>query len=190
MDHKAAQQIQAQLSPGESLLWWGRPRQGVVFRASDLFVIPFSLLWGGFAIYWAYGAYRSGAPGVILLIGAAFVLIGVYIILGRFVVDTLTRRHTCYGVTDDRVLIVNGFPTTKTRSMGLSTLTNVTFSSKPDHSGSIAFGSHHAMAEMVSGMHWPGTGEYHDTHFEMIENVKSVYDTIQQARRDLDQANR
>jgi len=188
MDHKAAQQIRAHLSPGEALLWSGRPRQGVIFRYSDLFVIPFSLLWGGFAIHWAYGAYRSGAPALILLVGGVFVLVGLYIIVGRFVVDTLTRRHTCYGLTDDRVLIVTDFPTTKTKSMGLLTLTNVTFSSKPDKSGSIAFDSHHPMAEMVSGMHWPGTGEYHDTHFEMIENVKSVYDTLQQARRDLGKA--
>jgi hypothetical protein len=45
-------QIQPELLSGESLLWSGQPLRRVIFHQRDLFTIPFSLLWGGFAIFW------------------------------------------------------------------------------------------------------------------------------------------
>lgn len=183
MDFDTSQKIQAQLSSGESLLWSGRPRQGVVFRGSDVFVIPFSLLWCGFAFFWIHGAYSSGAPLPFVLFGVPFVLMGLYFVFGRFIFDSLNRRSTYYGVSNDRVLIVSEFPTAKTKSLGLSTLSDITFSSKPDNSGSITFGANHAMAEMFGGMNWPGMEAYQGPKFDMIANVKSVYDTIQNAKK-------
>ena len=140
MDYDTSQKIRAQLASGESLLWSGRPRQGVIFRGSDIFVIPFSLLWCGFAIFWLMSAYNSGAPPFFVLFGVPFVLVG------------------------------------------LSTLTDTTFSSKPDQSGSISFGALHPMSELFGGMNWPGMGAYQGPRFDMIENVKSVYDTILRAK--------
>lgn len=34
----------------EKLPWTGQPKSGMVFRSADIFLIPFSLLWCGFAI--------------------------------------------------------------------------------------------------------------------------------------------
>ncbi len=52
MNFDAAQIIQKELEPGEKLLWSGKPAQGIRLRGSDVFMIPFSFLWGGFAIFW------------------------------------------------------------------------------------------------------------------------------------------
>jgi hypothetical protein len=44
--------IQPELTSGESILWAGQPSTRVVFHKEDLFLIPFSFLWSGFAIFW------------------------------------------------------------------------------------------------------------------------------------------
>jgi hypothetical protein len=49
-DGDARQEVLKELGPSERLLWVGRPRQGVAFRATDAFFIPFSMLWGGFPL--------------------------------------------------------------------------------------------------------------------------------------------
>ena len=38
------------------------------------------------------------------------------------------------------------------------------------------------MSELFGGMNWPGMGAYQGPRFDMIENVKSVYDTILRAK--------
>jgi len=183
MDHETTQKLQKELSGGESLLWSGRPRQGVLLRGSDGFMIPFSLLWGGFAIFWEYSAYTSGAPPFFLLFGGVFVIVGIYFIFGRFVVDSMTRKATYYGVTNDRVLILSEFPRRKLKSLNLRTLSDITFSNRSDGSGSITFGPQHPMASWMGGMSWPGMGQYQSPAFEFVKNVKTVYETIRDAQK-------
>jgi len=45
-------ELREHLSKDEKLLWTGKPSDGIIFRGSDVFMIPFSLMWGGFAIFW------------------------------------------------------------------------------------------------------------------------------------------
>jgi len=48
--------LSSELLPGETVQWTGRPNSAVIFHREDWALIPFSLLWGGFAIFWLLGA--------------------------------------------------------------------------------------------------------------------------------------
>lgn len=102
------QALAPHLRPGETLLWAGRPDPAKHVGPIDAFLIPFSLLWGGFAIFWEVSVLREDAPLPFVLFGLAFVLIGLYFIAGRFVVKAIRKRHTTYGLTRDRALVVVG----------------------------------------------------------------------------------
>ena len=93
-DLDVCSRLQSSLAPGESLLWCGRPRQGVMFRKADALMIPFSVMWAGFAVFWVIGAKSSGAPAPFWSFGLIFVAIGLYLVVGRFVVDAMVRNKT------------------------------------------------------------------------------------------------
>ncbi len=183
MDQEASQKIREQLSPGESLLWAGRPRQGIVFRGSDGFMIPFSIVWCAFAVFWMFSAFSSGAPIFFLMFGSIFVIAGLHFVFGRFFVEALQRKHTFYGVSNERVLILSGVFAEKQKSLSLSTLTDLSFSRKSNGRGTISFGPQHPIASMMEGISWPGMEPYKGPQFDMIDDVKSVYDIIQRAQQ-------
>ncbi|HYE47042.1 MAG TPA: hypothetical protein VEA44_14870 [Caulobacter sp.] len=94
------------LRPDERLVWTGQPQPGLVLTGQDIFLIPFSLLWGGFVLFWEATVLASGGPSVMALFGVPFVLIGLFMIFGRFLVDAVIRRGMVYGLTDRRAIVL------------------------------------------------------------------------------------
>ena len=177
------------LDAGERLLWSGQPRSGIRLRAQDAFLIPFSLLWGGFAIFWEVMALTatSKAPGpvavVFPLFGLAFVFVGLYLIFGRFIVDARSRARTLYGVTSERIIIVSGLFSQQTKSLQLRTLTDLSLTECSDGSGTITFGPTHFMDSFFPVGSWPGRRRYAPPAFDLIERAKEVYEIICKAQR-------
>ena len=177
------------LDRGERLLWSGQPRSGIRLRGQDAYLIPFSIMWGGFAIFWEYMALTqaSKAPGpvgvVFPLFGLPFVAVGLYLIFGRFFADARSRARTFYGVTSERIIIVSGLFSQQTKSLQLRTLTDVSLTQRSDGSGTITFGPTHIMNSFFPTGSWPGTGRYAPPSFDLIERAKEVYDIIRNAQR-------
>jgi hypothetical protein len=64
--------IEFDLGRGERLLWSGMPRQGLMLRPTDALFIPFSLFWGGFAVFWESSAIIHHAPPLFVVWGIPF----------------------------------------------------------------------------------------------------------------------
>jgi membrane protein implicated in regulation of membrane protease activity len=100
--------LQSSLRPGEQLLWCGRPDSSVVLVAADLIAIPFSIVWLAIALTWEFAVSATGGPPWFRLVGVPFVLIGVYLLAGRFVTRWARKRKTIYAITNQRVIVQTG----------------------------------------------------------------------------------
>ncbi|HEY1256617.1 MAG TPA: hypothetical protein VGF01_17730 [Terracidiphilus sp.] len=142
---EASSELQYEMLDGETLLWMGQPSRKVIFHSNDIFAIPFSLMWGGFAIFWELGVTGSfqmsahSAPSFFVLWGIPFVVIGQYMIWGRFLYTAWRKSHTYYAVTNKRAIILNTAPSRKVTDRSLRNLGNLSISTRTDGIGTIEF---------------------------------------------------
>jgi len=94
------------LVPGESILWKGKPCPGNILTKQDVFLIPFSIFWCGFAFVWFFGALAVG--GFFALFGIPFIAVGIYLVAGRFVVAAHLRKNTAYVITNKKIIRKKG----------------------------------------------------------------------------------
>jgi hypothetical protein len=92
------------LRSGETLRWTGRPDPNVLFSKADLLFVPFSLLWGGGAIVAEYRMITGDLHPLNAVLGIPFVLLGLYLIVGRFIHKNRRKRTTVYGLTEKRAI--------------------------------------------------------------------------------------
>jgi hypothetical protein len=179
MDHEAEQIIQRELASDERLLWSGCPQKGILFRWYDILLIPFSLLWGGFAIFWEVKVIQTGGPFFLILWGIPFVLIGLQITIGRFIVDAKIRASTYYGVTNRSVIIISGLVKRKILSCDLKSLRELSFSEIMNRKGSISFGAENPHSSWLQNMPF---GQTDAPQFEMVENARDIFEIIRHAK--------
>ncbi|MGB8194112.1 MAG: hypothetical protein WCF67_19425 [Chitinophagaceae bacterium] len=184
MDFEAQNELRPALSHGERLLWTGKPKAGVIFRPFDIFLIPFSLVWFGFAIFWVASVLSTGVYWFALF-GIPFLIIGFYISVGRFISDSRRRKNTVYGITNDRVVIKAGIKRPDIKSLNIKTISDITYNEKADGSGTIIFGP--ALMQNFN----PGSfnafnagGSKAISILEFIPEVKKVYEILLRVQRD------
>jgi hypothetical protein len=167
----------------QELRWIGRPPSGIRLRAADAYLIPFSLMWGGFAIFWETMAFKGNAPVFFRIWGVPFVLIGVYMILGRFFYDAYRRSQTWYGVTaNDALIIRRGFPNSMQR-INLAKTNTLGISLKADGSGTITFADTPQRAWMGGGGWSMWSGDISVPAFEGIPDAQHAYDLCTSLQR-------
>ncbi len=183
--------IQPELAPGERLLWAGQPKASTIFHKEDGFLIPFSLMWGGFAIFWEASAaglwgntprpHPHPAPFFFLLWGVPFVLIGQYLIWGRFFYAAWKKKRTHYGVTDRRVIVVQNGRTRQMSSAYIDTLPALVKEVGKDGSGTLRFTQ--AMPQgRNGGASWNAMAVGAIPTFVDIDDLDAVYRLISDLR--------
>jgi hypothetical protein len=183
------------LSPGEKVLWRGQPPSGLlVLRHQDLVLMPFFLVWTGFSLFWelmalamVFAGGEAAGPGICFpLFGLPFVAIGLYMLIGRFIMDVPARRRTYYALTDRRVLIVSGLRDRNVTSLPLGKIDNVEMILHRNGTGTLMF-SGPMSTRMARGRYYSSGSGYNSTipAFDHIQDPKAVYDMALKAQDDL-----
>jgi len=170
-----------ELLPGEKIEWTGQPNRTVIFHKEDWGLIPFSLLWGGFAIFWLLAA--SGIADIFtshpdrgfqwfgIIWGTPFVLIGQYIIWGRFLHARWKKQRTYYALTNRRALILErGIKGRSATSAFFEKLSMIDKSVRDDGIGSISFGG-----PVRGEWQWGKGNPPQSPTFDDVDNADSVY---------------
>ncbi len=159
----------------EKLLWTGKPKTGIIFRAADIFMIPFSLLWLGFAIVWTIMAAQGA--GIFALFGVPFLIIGFIFAFGRFIIDAKQRGNTIYGLTENRIIIKSGVFSKNIKSLNIRTINHIELNEKGDGTGTILIEPKNPFMIWGSGMNWwPGMSM--SPQLELIKDARKVYRQI------------
>ncbi len=184
--------VQPELTSGETVLWAAQPNASVVFHQEDFYLVPFSLLWGGFAIfweagvagYWESGSKASHGPWIFgLLFGAAFVVMGQYFIWGRFLMMAWKKRRTYYAVTNRRVIVVQNGLTRKVASAFIDALPVLIKENARRGMGSLLFARTLSIWSRNRGWSaWDSMTIGNVPEFRDIDDVDNVYRLISDQR--------
>ena len=167
-----------QLLSGERIIWEGRPYVGVILRPIEAALIPFSLLWGGFAVFWNATAWATGAPLFFKLFGLPFLVAGLYVTVGRFLIDMMLRRKMAYYVTNKRVIIDKRSTGNNTKSLDIGRLAALELDERADGSGSLRFGTSGGWFTGNNLGIWQSTFDP-TPQFIRIPDVRTVYELVQ-----------
>jgi len=180
IDRHKEDELEEYLDSGERIIWYGIPKQGLMLQPQDVFLVPFSLLWGGFAFTWEFIVVTSSINLFFAIWGIPFVLVGIYLIIGRFFVDAYKRKKTIYGITDKRILIQSGVYNKSFRSAEIKMLSDVLLRERKDGSGSIMFGLGSEILDRSGSFFKPGTKAV--LSFDRIPEVRDVYNKLMDLR--------
>ena len=183
IDIDIQRELRYELIENEKLLWTGRPQTGLIFRKTDIFLIPFSLFWCGIVLIAVFSIGTSDAPFPVFLFFIPFLVMGCYVTFGRFIIDSRRRANTIYGITDNRIIIRSGIFSKRVNSLNIRTLSDISIEEKSDGSGDILLGPNNYIFGMMTGMMWQGGGGRFSSRLESIADVKSVYSLILKLQR-------
>jgi hypothetical protein len=174
--------IRSRLLSDEQIIWEGKPDPSLIFRPIEVALIPFSIFWAGFAVFWNVQVWATPADLSFKLFGLPFLIAGLYVTFGRFLIDAQLRKATTYFVTNKHALIVRGRSGSTLKSIDLTRLPSLELDERSDGSGTIRFGP---STSLFSGMNSFGIWQPMldpMPQFVRIPDVRSVYELIQTHR--------
>ena len=92
----------------EYLLWCGKPDRIHILGEQDVILIPFSLLWLAFSLFWEWQAIAYSDSLLMVLWGLPFIAIGLYLLFFRLIHQAYLLKHTAYAITNRQLIIIEG----------------------------------------------------------------------------------
>lgn len=112
-----------------------------------------------------------------------FLLVGVFFLIGRFVLDVLLRARTAYTLTDRRALIVRTGAMSRHSSVDLRAVADLHLSSEPGRLGTLRFGPAAPLLGFgTSGMSFWVPALDPTPQFAMLRNAARVFELALAAR--------
>lgn len=187
--------FQPDLLRDEKVIWAGQPSARFRLSGGDIFLVPFSLMWGGFALFWEAGVLGlvgggRPAPAFFLLWGIPFVLVGQYFIWGRFIYKAYKNRRTFYALTNQRVLILTTLRSRRLQTLFLNQLPTINKTVQRDGVGTLEFGVSPSWAgayansgmELFAGRYGAMAPAFYD-----VLDIEGVYQLVMRLKTDLGQ---
>ena len=175
------------LGPSEWIIWQGQPAQGFRLSPQDAFAVPFAAFWL-LTVLAIFGLILSGEATHVdpfaYVVLPIFLLVGFYMLVGRFIVDRAARRRTNYYLTNQRALIETGLFRLALSSVSLAALPEVRFRAARKGRGTIQFGSPPALFGMMPSS-WPGARQFLPPTFEDVEDGQRVFQLALSAQREV-----
>jgi hypothetical protein len=100
--------------------------------------------------------------------------VGLYILVGRFVLDAYFRSHSAYAIGEEAVYIVRDGVAPKTMVLAANSLSSIEIHRKADGSGTLLFGPN--LSPWNSS--WAGSSERRPS-FDGVADVDGVYRLIE-----------
>jgi hypothetical protein len=135
--------VQREMRRGERPVWAGRPVAGTGRRMA-LARLRLGLAFTGFSLFWIAAAYAITRGGDFDLVGMLFPLFGLpFVLVGLVIIASsvnVWRRlnATVYGISTDRVLLINDRPRYRMRAVDLAALTGSERVERKDGTGDLA----------------------------------------------------
>ena len=180
--------MEFQLTSGERVIWRGAPQKGLKFQSQDWFSIPFAAVWLGLVSSFFFKARNDSKPddpGVYFVL-PFFLVIGIYMLGGRYIIDMLVRGGTEYALTNQRAIIESGLFRRSTRSFSLAAAPEISFNEGRNGRGTIEFGN--ASPFYAVQRNWAGGSRLSSPAFENIDNASSVFAQVLNAQREAQSA--
>lgn len=160
----------------ETLLWWGQPNPKMLFSAFDLYVIPFTLIWC-YVSFPAVSGLFDNRPSF-SPIGLLFLVVGQYMLWGRFLHKYLRRKQSYYAITNRRALIMTRLMGNSLKTFLLSQIAgfdlqghSILFEADPNERNRIVFPAPTMKMDQFMGEPKPG--------FYALPDPESVFEILQ-----------
>jgi hypothetical protein len=163
--------FQGELLKDEKILWIGKPETKFILKNQDIILALFGLLCTGCGLLILSGFITSEDQSSTSF-SMVFILVGLYLLFGRFIFNNYEKKSTFYAVTNQRVLIITNLDTKNVQSKLINQIPVLIKNVRKDGIGTIEFDNYQYS---TSGENLNNTNMliFHD-----IKDVDTVYKLI------------